>query len=91
MNIQKMAAVLLLVVLVITMIIVYAMLYYSNNELKYPPIISKCPDKISLSANGCGGEFEPYEGGDVCEYKKNSTYVPATHGNWDGISNADCD
>ena len=88
-----MAAVLLLVVLVITMIIVYAMLYYSNNELKYPPIISKCPDKIPLvSGNKCGGEFEPYEGGDVCEYKDNTpSYSSTTHGNWDGISNADCD
>jgi hypothetical protein len=91
MNIQKMAAVLLLVVLVITMIIVYAMLYYSNNELKYPPIISKCPDKISLVSGKCGGtpSFEPYEGGDVCEYKE--SYSSTTHGNWDGISNADCD
>ena len=90
-----MAAVLLLVVLVITMIIVYAMLYYSNNELKYPPIISKCPDKISLSDNKmCAGtpSFEPYEGGDVCEYKdKTTSYSSTTHGNWDGISNADCD
>lgn len=90
MNIQKISAIVLLVVLIITMIIVYAMLYYSNSELTYPPMINKCPDKMTYTDTGCSGGAPPYEGGGVCEFK-NKSFRLRDHGNWDGISNAVCD
>lgn len=91
MNIQKISAIILLVVLIITMIIVYGMLYYSNSELTYPPMINKCPDTMTYTKDeGCGSNGpKPYEGGGVCEFRKNNQV--SEYGNWDGISNAVCD
>ena len=88
MNIQKISAIVLLVVLIITMIVVYAMLYYSNKNLQFPPKINKCPDMQAYDATNktCDNALQPYLGGDVCEFGDNYT-----GGNWDGITNADCD
>ncbi len=91
MNIQKISAIVLLVVLIITMIVVYAMLYYSNKDLAFPPKINKCPDKMTYdAATGCGDGVTPYEtGGDVCDTDLQTN--AKGKGNWDGITNADCD
>ena len=93
MNIQKISAIVLLVVLIITMIVVYGMLYYSNKDLAFPPKINKCPDKMTYdTVNGsCGDGVTAYEtGGDVCEEIK-AGRLATDKGNWDGITNADCD
>ena len=96
MNIQKISAIVLLVVLIITMIVVYGMLYYSNNNLSFPPKINKCPDKMTYidgkcqNAAGVDSAFAPYEtGSDVCDATLKQARVGA--GNWDGITNANCD
>tara|TARA_Y100000741_G_C18205119_1_gene539304 strand:+ start:760 stop:951 length:192 start_codon:yes stop_codon:yes gene_type:complete len=63
------------------------MLYNSNSELKFPPIIKKCPDAVKLNGADCGSGITAYTGGDVCKFKE--TYTESY--NWDGITNADCD
>ena len=59
----------------------------SNSELKFPPIIKKCPDAVKLNGADCGSGITAYTGGDVCKFKE--TYTESY--NWDGITNADCD
>lgn len=89
MNIQKISAIVLLVVLIITMIVVYAMLYYSNKNLQFPPKINNCPDTEAYNGTICDGGATPYLGGDVCEAQTKNN--DENGGNWDGITNADCD
>lgn len=81
-----MSAIILLIVLIVTVGIVYLMLYYSSINVSFPPKISKCPDR------GCGdiGNNKYQVGDDICgetyTNKRNGEY-----GNWDGITNANCD
>jgi hypothetical protein len=66
-TIQKMAILLAGIALVISTITVAILLWKSKNSQKWPPEISRCPDRFKLDSGGttCSDPFGLYSGGTI--------------------------
>lgn len=78
-TIQKMSIFLAGIALVISTITVAILLWKSKNSQKWPPEISRCPDRFKLDSGGktCSDPFGLYTGGTIASDTNNCTNYTA--------------
>lgn len=84
-SIQKMALLLGIIAFIISVGTVAILLWKSKSTQKWPPEISKCPDRMDVSGNECVDNYDLF-GGTQPKYSAADTTTPCS--NFDVIKSA---
>jgi hypothetical protein len=76
-SIQKMALLLGIIAFIISVVTVAILLWKSKSTQKWPPEISKCPDRMDVSGNACVDNYGLF--GTQPNYSALSTDTPCTN------------
>jgi hypothetical protein len=91
-NIQKIVLLLAIIAFVISVGTVGILLWKSKSSQKWPPEISKCPDRMELTDSGCKDTYGLYNNATIPPNDNNCTNFNTVKGlkyNGDGVSGVD--